>query len=108
MAYSVESVLQHELPSTNRATRKLIHSFIGQRAAMELPELEFEPFDWLSNYSIYYLPDEAETIYPSEWEIKEHETYTLKQAREVWRERGCESSNCLLAHCATCMTSRYE
>ena len=78
------------LPSLEKTSRRLIDSFLGQRAAKELPKSELEPFDWFLDYWIYYLPDEDDDIVPAEWEVKEHETYSHRQAAEVWRQRGCE------------------
>lgn len=56
---------------------------------MVLPQSDL--VDWFREMRIYYKPDREADVSPFEWDVKEEDIYTHKQAAEVWRKKGCES-----------------
>ena len=72
----------------DKAHRKLINSFLGQRAARALPEANI--LDYYFKFWVHYKPDSDDIIIPVEWECKEDECYTYDQAIDFYRQTGGE------------------
>ena len=83
-------VKKEKLPAPeHKERRKLIQDYLSQRATVRLPECEALPW-WYKN-CLYFTPDSGADINQVEWEVKDEDCLTKKQAIEIWQRRGCKS-----------------